>query len=121
MLMKNKILEMEKTFFLYSYMSDKTWLNKVLHPAFKECGKSGYLSDKQETIEALLTYTKDRDIVIYNYEYTEMSTNTFLIHYITKSDNTLIYRTSIWINENHLMLLFHQASTLNTAIELIEA
>lgn len=119
--MKNKILEMEKKFFKYQYMNDKAWLNKVLHPAFKECGKSGYLSNKQETMEALMKCTKDRDIVIYNYEYIEMSTNTFLIHYITKLDNTFIYRTSIWINEEHLMLLFHQASTLNTATELIEA
>ncbi len=119
--MKNRILELEKKLFKYEYMSNKEWLEKTIHKNFKECGKSGLLFNKKDTVESLHSYTEDRKIDIYNYEYECIDTNTYLIHYITKFKGELIYRTSIWImQEDNLKLLFHQASKLNIDIDLVK-
>ena len=118
--MKSKILELEKKFFKYEYMSNKKWLEETIHDNFKECGKSGYIFNKEETINELQENMKDRKIEIYNYEYERIDTNTYLIHYITKFNEILIYRTSIWIMQENLKLIFHQASKFNLDIELIK-
>lgn len=118
--MKNMILELEKNLFKYEYMSNKDWLDRIIHNDFKECGKSGYFFDKEETIKALQDFTEDRKIDLYNYEYKCVDTKTYLIHYITKSDEKLIYRTSIWVMEGELKLLFHQASEVKVDIELVK-
>lgn len=118
MRMKDKILELEKKFFKYEYMNDIKWLDEIIHNNFKECGKSGYFFNKKETIKSLMECTEDRKIEIYNYEYEQIDKNTYLIHYITKFNDILIYRTSIWILEDKLRLLFHQASKLNLDIKL---
>ena len=55
--------------------------------------------------------------LIYNYEFIELSKDVFMVHYITKTnDEKLIYRTSIWVNNNGLKLTFHQASILSEFI-----
>lgn len=118
--MKDEILKLEKNLFKMEYMKDRSFLNKIIHDNFKECGKSGYFFDKDETIKALQECTEDRKIQIYNYEYEKIDENTYLIHYITKSCDDIIYRTSIWIMEDNLKLLFHQASKLNIELELKE-
>ncbi len=110
--MRDKLLEMEKKFFSLRFISDVEWLNNVLHKDFKECGKSGILYDKQMTIESLLTCKKDRDIEIYNFEYNIADDNCWLVHYVTKSGGKDYYRTSVWIFDGHLQLLFHQATQL---------
>lgn len=118
--MENAILELEKNFFKYDYISNTKWLDKTIHDNFKECGKSGIFFNKKETIKSLMECTEDRKIQIYNYECAQIDKNTYLIHYITKFEETLVYRTSIWIIEDSLKLLFHQASKLNLDIELIK-
>lgn len=119
--MKDRILELEKNLFKLEYMSNKEWLEKTIHKNFKECGKSGLFFNQKETIASLQACTEDRKIDIYNYEYECIDTNTYLIHYITRSEDALIYRTSIWLmQEDNLRLLFHQASKLNIAIELVK-
>lgn len=110
--MKNEILELEKSFFKYEYIKDKSWLDKTIHNNFKECGKSGFIFNKEETIKSLLSCKEDRKINICNYEFEKINNNTYLVHYITK-DIDVIYRTSIWVMEGNLKILFHQASKLN--------
>lgn len=75
---------------------------------------------KSDTIKSLQECIEDRKIKIYNYECEQIDTNTYLIHYITKSYDKFIYRISIWIMKDNLKLLFHQASMLNEELELKE-
>ena len=117
--MENTILDLEKNLFKYEYISKKEWLDKVIHECFTECGKSGYLYKKEDTIESLLTCNEDRNIVIYNYTCKQIDEHTWLVHYITTTDETnLIYRTSIWVKEDNLKLIFHQATKYNENITL---
>lgn len=116
--MKRKLLELENAFFKYEFISDSYWLDQIIHANFIECGKSGCIFNKQDTINSLLECKEDRKIEIYNYEFHQIDINTYLIHYITKSKEDLIYRTSVWINEKGLKLLFHQATKLNEAVNI---
>lgn len=116
--MYKTLLNLEKSFFNLKYISDKEWLNTVLHDSFIECGKSGMLFNKTETIEPLLSCTEDRDILIYNFEYSKVTDKCYLVHYITKHGNKKYYRTSVWVMENRLKLFYHQATMLNSDAEL---
>lgn len=111
------ILELEKSLFRLEYMNDVNYLDNILDDNFLECGKSGLFFDKKVTIDDLSKLESDRNIKIYNYTCDLIDTNTYLVHYITKSNDDLIYRTSIWKSGK---LYFHQASKLNCEIELIE-
>lgn len=118
--MKNEILELEKNLFKLEYMSNKEWLENTIHDNFVECGKSGLLFYKEDTIETLLECTEDRPITVYNYDYNQIDENTYLVHYITKSQDKLFYRTSIWVMNLNLKLLYHQATEFNDSITLVE-
>lgn len=92
--MYKTLLDLEKDFFKYDKIADRTWLDSTLHDNFKEVGSSGIIFYKKDTINSLMALiTKD-------------------------SDDKLFYRTSIWIKENNLKLVFHQASKLNSDINL---
>lgn len=119
MSMEQTLLTLEKQFFDLQYMSDEDWLNRTIHDDFIECGKSGYLSDKVKTIQALLACKENRKIEIYNYAYFPIHTNCYIVHYITKMDTKYYYRTSIWVKNQNLQLLFHQASELKEETKLI--
>ncbi|MDO5397683.1 MAG: nuclear transport factor 2 family protein [bacterium] len=111
--MYEKLLSLEKDFFRYKKITDKNWLDSVLHDNFMEMGKSGTLFYKEETITDLMSVKADRDIDIYNFEAAELKPDCWIVHYITKSDDKLFYRTSVWIKENNMKLIFHQASACN--------
>lgn len=117
-MIKDTILDLEKKFFKLEYMKNPQWLDQVLHDKFIECGKSGCLFNKRDTMEALLAYEADRCIEIYNYEFDNLDKKTYLIHYLTQAEGELFYRTSIWVMEKNLKLLFHQATRLVQSIEL---
>ena len=38
--------------------------------------------------------------------------HTWMVHYTTLHDGQLFYRTSLWIENDDLQLLFHQATLL---------
>ena len=111
------ILELEKSLFKKEFMNDINYLNSIIDDNFIECGKSGLFFDKKVTVDELSKLDSDRDIKIYNFTSELIDTNSYLVHYITKSNNDLIYRTSIWKNGK---LYFHQASKLNVKIDLVE-
>lgn len=117
--MYSTLLELEKEFFKLSCISDREWLNDILHEDFKECGKSGVIFDKKETVESLNACRKDRDIQIYNFEYTEAGDSCCIVHYITKDGDEKYYRTSVWKTEMQTRLLFHQATRLNMEVDLV--
>lgn len=119
--MKNKILELEKSLFKYEFMSDIQYLNKIIDDKYIEVGKSGKKFNKKEVINDLSILKEDRKISIYNFTCDEISENAYLIHYITKNNNDIIYRTSIWKKENDgIKIIFHQASLYKEDVDLIQ-
>ncbi|MBQ8043975.1 MAG: nuclear transport factor 2 family protein [Clostridia bacterium] len=117
----NEILFLEKSLFKHEYISNGKWLENTIHDKFAECGKSGLLYNKKGIVKFLLSCSQDRDITICNFECEKVDDNTWLVHYITKSNNgELYYRTSIWVKDNNLKLLYHQATKLNVDVELTE-
>lgn len=120
-MMKKKILELEKKLFKHEYMSDLAWLDEVICDDFKECGKSGFLFDKKDIVDELSSCDGDRKIEIYNFECQQISDDVCLAHYITRSGDSLVYRTSVWVagDDDGYKILFHQASILNEAAELV--
>lgn len=118
--MKQEILKLEKNFFDLKFMNDKDWLDMTLHDNFKECGKSGKLFNKEGTIKYLLSRTSNREIDIYNFECNKINNKCYLIHYITISDSEKFYRTSIWVEEENLKMIYHQASKYEEDVKLIK-
>lgn len=110
--MESALLTLEKNFFRLSYISDRSWLESVLHADFSELGKSGERFDRQETIDALLACTEDRKIVIYNFSEEKLTENCRMVHYITGNADKFFYRTSIWIGQAEPQLRYHQASLI---------
>ena len=119
--MKEQILELEKSLFKLEYTSNKNYLENIIHQNFIECGKSGLLYDNEITIDSLLECTTDRNITIYNFTCEQIDNNTYLVHYITTTNEDKYYRTSIWKQEENLKLYFHQATKFIDKIELIES
>ena len=114
----DKILELEKNFMKYEYMSNKEYLDNVIDDDYLELGKSGYFFNKKEIIDYLLSQTSDRPIEIYNFSGEEINPGLWIVHYISIHDNKKVYRTSIWRNNK---ILFHQASELKVDIDLIKS
>ena len=114
--MYETLLALEKDFFRYEKMTDRAWLDATLHDDFREVGKSGFLFGKADVIESLTAATGDRDIAIFNFEMRQLKPDCWMVHYITKDGGDSIYRTSVWVREGNLKLLFHQASKLNEEI-----
>lgn len=106
------LLELEKCLFKLEYISDREWLERTLHDDFCECGKSGMLFNKEDTVESLLQCTCDRNIEICNFECINITDTSWIVHFITESDNKRYYRTSVWVREENIKLLFHQATEL---------
>lgn len=107
--MESALLTLEKRFFCLSYISDRSWLESVLHADFSELGKSGERFGRQETIDALLACTEDRKIVIYNFSEERLTENCRMVHFITGDGDKFFYRTSIWIGQDAPQLRYHQA------------
>ena len=90
--MYDTLLTLEKDFFNLQYISDREWLDKILHDDFRECGRSGKLFDKFDTMEELLQCDSDRDIVICGFECVEINSNSWLVHYITEIEGKQIWK-----------------------------
>lgn len=119
--MRNTLLLLERSFFEHRCCSDRAWLDAHLHDGFLECGRSGLLWNKAATIEALLGYSSNRNIIIYNFRCEQIHESVWLAHYVTKEEPEKAYfRTSIWIKEGPTFKMrFHQASPLSGPHPLI--
>ena len=114
------ILDLEKDFFRIACISNREWLTSTLHNDFVECGKSGQLCNKEEVIDGLLMYKEDRNISIYNFSCERITERCWLVNYITKSEDELFFRASIWVGEHQLQMRFYQAAKLNCSVELVK-
>lgn len=106
--------ELETSLFKEKFLSNKDYLEKVLHNDYIEYGKSGLIYNKKETIESLYRM-KDRNITISKFTSKKIDEKTYIIHYISTHENDInVLRTSIWINEsNKWKLYFHQGTKMN--------
>lgn len=119
--MYNTLLKLEKAFFKIDNITNEKWLSSILHDNFKELGCSGVVYYKQDVIDAFSSFNSSREIVIYNFEYLQINSNCWMVHYITKKKGEMFYRTSIWLKEDALKIIFHQASKLHHTCILKES
>lgn len=101
--------EKEESLFKLEYMNNYDYLNNIIDDNYLEIGKSGYFINKNDVINELMNFKNDRNIEIHNFEERQIDEKTYLIHYITISNDIKYYRTSIWCDNK---LLFHQASEI---------
>jgi hypothetical protein len=119
--MNKEILKLEKSLFKYEYMSNIEYLNKIIDDKYIEVGKSGKKINKKDVIDELSVLKEDRKISMHNFTCEKIEESIYLVHYITKSGNDTIYRTSIWKKENNnIKIIFHQASLYKEDVELNE-
>lgn len=119
--MDDILLSLEKEFFRYEKISDRSYLDAVLHRRFCEMGASGRIFGREETIEALLSAKKNRPIAIFNFRQEKVGDRCYIVHYMTKSGGRLFFRTSVWTDETgRLQLFFHQASEMKIPVSLVE-
>lgn len=110
--MYNTLFELENKFFKLKYISDENYLDKLLHKDFTECGRSGQLFNRTDTITALLSCTEDRNIELQDFSYRTVNNSCWLVNYTTEHDGKRYYRTSVWVMDGHMQLIFHQATQL---------
>lgn len=108
------LLKLEMSLWVNETRNSKEFLEGVLHPDFKEFGRSGNIYNKQDIIDST-----DLDInAIFpfkNLTVKDINDTTFLVTYQSalNKNNEIIKsnRSSIWIlTEEGLKLLFHQGT-----------
>ncbi|MGN0972342.1 MAG: DUF4440 domain-containing protein [Aristaeellaceae bacterium] len=120
--MTDRILELEKSLLSVVCMSDRAYLEAIMDDDYLEIGQSGRIFTKADEIRALSAEKDDRRIVICNFTCQPLDDKVFLAHYLTKSGEDIIYRTSIWRMENgRLRIVFHQASLYREPVDLVES
>jgi hypothetical protein len=115
--MEKLILQYEKDLFSAKFCKNRLNLESRLSKNFIEYGKSGYIYDRESTINALMNLQEDKQIEIMQFELIELNENILLVHYIShhKEDDSYALRTSIWKNEDDkLKLYFHQGTVYRT-------
>lgn len=111
--MKKTLLDLERSLFRHEITDDRSQLEKILHERFHEMGSSGMLYDRREVIEALHELKEDRRIELYDFTWQAVGRDCFLVHYITRNEDGVCYfRTSLWVEEDGLKLIFHQSSRM---------
>lgn len=81
-------------------------------------GVQDFYSQKKDVIEVFTTCEENRLIIFYNFEYHELSSNCWIVHFITENNDKLFFRTFFCHNEENMKLLFHQSSSLQQQVTL---
>lgn len=107
------LLKLEMSLWITETRYNKDYLEKILHPKFKEFGMSGNSYDKQDIIDSK---KQQLDIIFpfTNVDIHEIN-NTYLITYQVKRKQediiTTSNRSSLWVCEGETcQLLFHQGT-----------
>lgn len=94
--------------------NDREWLERLLHPEFREITRSGVMVDRSETITSLLSENTALPIISSDFRLTEMAGGCALLHYrTTYADGSRpALRSSCWLcSENgQWTLIFHQGT-----------
>lgn len=106
----DKLYELETSLFKGEYLNNKEYLKNIFHDRFMEYGKSGLVYYKEDTILSLYG-NGDRNIKVYDFTSEKLDAHTYIVHYVSESEGGIFaYRTSIWVGEDNLQLLFHQGT-----------
>ena len=110
----DKIIKLELSLSLKETRSDINIVNKLLHKDFYEYGTSGFIFNRDYTIEKLVESGHKDEIVSFDFDGRLLDSNIYQLIYKTKRiiNNEDIYslRSSLWKNENNWQMIFHQAS-----------
>ena len=109
------LLKLEMSLWINETRFNGEYLDKVLHPEFKEFGRSGktynkidIISSKEDDIKAIFPFEK--------LEVKQLDKTAFLITYVSviKDNDKLIKsnRSSIWVGETSFQMIFHQGTAI---------
>lgn len=96
--------------------ADPEWMDRVLHPAFAEVGRSGRTYDRQEAIETT-GYAYFIELPLEGFAMELIDEDVALVRYISneslEGEMSPAHRTSVWVNTNEgWRLRFHQGTPL---------
>ena len=107
------LLKLEMSLWINETRNNYDYLNKVLHPDFKEFGKSGKTYSKTDLLQNLDLHIKAK-FPFKNLDVKQIDDSSFLITYqaeIVENGKSIISnRSSIWIGKDSFQLLFHQGT-----------
>lgn len=104
----------------HSRRNDREWLDRLLHPEFREITRSGVIVDRAETIASLLSEKTKSPILSSHFQLTRMGEGCAILHYRTfytdGSGESL--RSSCWLRseEDRWTLVFHQGTPAAGAV-----
>ena len=116
-----QIIHLEEKLHHPEYRKDRLFLMETIHDDFLEFGRSGFQTDKKQTLHDLLDVTLDSAEIIYseNYTTTLLKTGVILVTYlsyqlINNQRTKLTNRSSIWIETRSTdwQLRFHQGTPI---------
>ncbi|WP_334365219.1 DUF4440 domain-containing protein [Enterobacter hormaechei] len=94
--------------------NDCEWLERLLHPEFREITRSGLMVDRSETITSLLGEKTASAIISSDFRLTEMARGCVMLHYRTSyaDGSRPALRSSCWLcsEEGQWTLVFHQGT-----------
>lgn len=107
-------MKLECSLFDYEHMSDREYLERIIHNEFTELGKSGSVYDKAEVIEYLLSLDGDRQIEIEDFVIMQRDDNKIDAHYVTNEldTDTRAFRHSRWTCEDGVWKLYYHSGKI---------
>ncbi|MBU9808918.1 DUF4440 domain-containing protein [Rahnella sp. C60] len=96
---------------------DKLWLEKVLHPDFREITRSGVMVDRQQTVAALTAETQDLRLEAEGFQLQTLNESCVILTYKTflnrgNENRRYTLRASCWTNARGTgwQIIFHQGT-----------
>lgn len=94
--------------------NDREWLERLLHPDFKEITRSGVMVDRSETIASLLSEKNISPVFSCDFRITEIGIASAILYYRTSyaDGSHQALRSSYWLcsDEGQWTLFFHQGT-----------
>ena len=112
--------ELERALLQAEKRSSKAFMESVLHPEFREFGRSGRVYSRQEIIDEFHSVSEFPMVCASNFELKILAKDVWLLTYLTahlgennqQSRRTL--RSSLWLaSQNGPQLLFHQGTAID--------
>lgn len=100
--------------------NDREWLERLLHPDFREITRSGVRVDRAETIASLLSEKTTPPVLSSDFELTPVGEGCVILHYRTfhVDGSREALRSSCWLlsEEERWTLVFHQGTPAAGAV-----
>jgi len=94
--------------------NNREWLERLLHPEFREITRSGVMVDRSQTIASLLSEKTASPVISSDFRLIEMGAGCAVLHYRTSyaDGSHPALRSSCWLrsDEGQWALVFHQGT-----------